>query len=151
MIACSSGCAWIGPSCVGRQQRGTVTTLEGTVAAGEIVSYQVRYETRGSQNDARFVWDGQPPATAPRIRIHATRIACTDFQAPPHVNSGACAVLASGGWSELGLPSAMIVTHGRGNPEVLGSPAEYKIWIVGDAERSARYTINITWFYGPDC
>jgi len=145
------GCALIGPSCIAQQQRGTVATLQGQVVAGQIISHLVRYETRGSQNDAQIAWDGQSPAAAPRIRFYATTAACSDFQAPPVVNTGACAVLASAGWTAIGFASTLIVTHGRGNPEVLGSTPEYKIWVVGEAERNAYYAITITWFFGPDC
>jgi hypothetical protein len=33
-------------------------------------------------------------------------------------------MLASAGWFEGGIASTLIVTHGRGNPVVLGSPPE---------------------------
>jgi hypothetical protein len=145
------GCALIGPSCLARQHEGTVAALQGEVAAGQVVSHLVRYETEGSQNNAQISWDAQSSPTAARIRAYATRAACDDFQPPPAVNTGACATLASAGWTPIGVASTLIVTHGRGNPEVLGATPEYKIWIVGDEERSARYAINITWFYGPDC
>jgi len=145
------GCAVLGPTCLGRQQRGTVATLEGEVAAGQLASHQVRYATEGSQNDAHLSWDSQYSPTAPRLRFYATRSACTEFQPPPAANTGACTVLASAGWTEIGIASTLITTHGRGNPERLGSPPEHKIWIVGDAERSARSAITITWFFGPDC
>jgi len=145
------GCAVLGPTCVARQQRGTVATLQGEVAAGQMASHQVRYATEGSQNDGHVSWDSQYSPTAPRLRFYATRSACTDFHPPPASNGEACAVLASAGWTEIGVASTLIVTHGRGNPERLGSPPEYRIWVVGDAERTARYTIAITWFFGPDC
>jgi hypothetical protein len=116
-----------------------------------VVSHLVRYGTSGSQNDARLSWDSQRSASPARVRIFATRSGCTDFQPPPAVNGGECAVVAAAGWTEVGIATTLIVTHGRGNPERLGSPPEYRIWVVGDAERSARYTIDITWFFGPDC
>jgi hypothetical protein len=43
-----------------------------------------------------------------------------------------------------------LLTNGRGNPAVLGTPAEYKLWVVGDAEQSSAYAIDITWVRGPD-
>jgi hypothetical protein len=151
VLASGWGCGVIGPTCIARQERGTVATLQGQVSAGQIVSHLVRYETQGSQNDGNLTWDGQYSAEAPRIRFFATRAACTNFQQPPAANTGDCAPLASAGWTTLGPASTLIVTHGRGNPEVLGATPEYKIWVVGDSERSAHYAITITWFFGPDC
>jgi hypothetical protein len=144
------GCGLIVP-CTDRQGRGTVATIAGEVAAGSIASHRVSYETRGSQNDATISWADQSLAAGPRLRVYATRAACEDFQPPQSTSSGACAVLGSAGWSNGVIANTLILTHGRGNPEVLGSPAEYKLWVVGDPERNARYTIHITWFYGPDC
>jgi hypothetical protein len=45
----------------------------------------------------------------------------------------------------------VIVTHGRGNPEILGTPPTNKVWIVGDRRQDVDYTIDISWFFGPDC
>ena len=145
------GCALIGPTCVAQQEQGTVAVVQGEVAAGEVVSHLVRYETQGSQNNAQITWDGQSSPAPPRIRIYATRAACTDFQPPPAANTGDCATLASAGWTTMGVANTLIVTHGRGNPEVLGSTPEYRIWVVGDTERGARYSITLSWFFGPDC
>ena len=47
--------------------------------------------------------------------------------------------------------ATLIVTHGRGNPEVLGTPPEFKVWVVGDATQRVSYTLTATWFRGPDC
>ncbi len=145
------GCGVIGPTCLGRQQRGTVATFEGEVAAGQMTLHRARYATEGSQNDAHLSWGDDSIPTGPRLRFYATGTACTDFQPPPAVNTGACAVLASAGCTEIGIARTLILTHGRGNPERLGSPPAYTIWVVGDAERSVRYSIAITWFFGPDC
>jgi hypothetical protein len=144
------GCALLGPTCVARQERHNVALLQGEVAAGEIVVHQVAYDTRGSQNDAVFLWNDQFTG-GPRLRAYATRIECTDFQPPPVLNTGACTTLASAGWTPSGIAGQLILTHGRGNPERLGTPPAYKIWIVGDAEKSARYTLEIKSFFGPDC
>jgi hypothetical protein len=46
---------------------------------------------------------------------------------------------------------SLIVTNGRGNPDILGTPAEYKLWVAGDPSQSVAYSISITWFFGPDC
>lgn len=145
------GCAILGPTCLARQQRGTVTTISGQVDAGEIVSHQVRYAVEGSQNSSTIEWSEYRSSDPPRVQFHATRVGCADFQAPPATNSGDCQVLGSAGWTQIGPVTNLTVTHGRGNPEVLDTDPQYKIWVIGDAERSVRYTINITWFYGPDC
>jgi hypothetical protein len=147
----NSGCNVIGPSCVSRQERGSVTSIAGQVAAGQIAWHQVRYETRGSQNDARVDWPDARLADGPRLMFYATRADCMDFKLPANGNTGDCAILARAGRGDLGLANTLIVTHGRGNPETLGSPPEYKIWVVGDPERLTGYTIEITWFFGPDC
>jgi hypothetical protein len=147
----ASGCNVVGPSCVSRQERGTVTTITGQVEGGQIVTHQVRYEPQGSQNDARVDWPDARMADGPRLMFYATKVGCTDFRLPANSNTGDCAILASAGRGELGLANTLTVTHGRGNPERLGSPPEYKIWVVGDPERFAGYTITITSFFGPDC
>ncbi len=147
----TTGCNIIGPSCVSRQERGTVTSITGQVAAGQVVTHQVKYEPRGSQNDALVDWPDARLADGPRLMFYATRVECTAFRLPANGNTGDCAILASAGRGDLGLANTLTVTHGRGNPETLGKPPEYKIWVVGDPERFTGYTINITWFFGPDC
>jgi hypothetical protein len=147
----TTGCSVIGPSCVSRQERGTVTSITGQVAAGQIAMHRVPYEAQGSQNDARVDWPDARSADGPRLRFYATRVECTDFQLPANSNIGDCATLASAGRGDMGLANTLIVTHGRGNPERLGNPPEYKIWVAGDPERLTGYTIEITWFFGPDC
>ena len=146
-----SGCAIIGPTCVARQQSGSVATLHGEVGAAQIVSHEVEYDTRGSQNTADLMWGDYRSSTPPQVRFHATGIECQHFQLPPASNTGACKVLATAGWTPIGPATNLIVTHGRGNPEVLGASARYRIWVAGDAERTTRYTMSITWFSGPDC
>jgi hypothetical protein len=124
--------------------------VTGRVEAGQIVSHVVPYETSGSQNDGQVSWPGDRRAGGPRLHFYATRVTCADFQ--PSAPTGACSVLARAGATDSGnLASTLIVTNGRGNPNVLGESAEYKIWVVGDSEQAADYTISITWFYGPDC
>ena len=145
------GCGLIGPSCLSRQKTGPVTTVVGEVAPAQIGVHRVPYDTEGSQNDARISWVGQGAADGPRISVHATRVGCADFRLPPQTNSGACALLASAGSIDGQIATTLVITNGRGNPDVLGSPAEYKLWVVGDPAQTARYTIDITWFYGPDC
>jgi hypothetical protein len=149
---CSWGCGLIGPSCLDRQQRGSVTALDGEIAPGQIASHQVPYGTEGSQNDVNIVWPDQTTRAGPRISVYATKTDCVEFLPP---GSGACAPIGSRGGTTGAdgefVQNRLIVTNGRGNPDILGSPAEYKLWVVGDPERMVRYSINITWFYGPDC
>ena len=151
IVYSSSGCGVIGPSCLGRQKTGAVTTVTGDVGPGAVVSHQVPYGTDGSQNNADIRWSGESAQGGPRIQVYATRLGCVDFDAAQTADLGACAVLSRAGWFGENIASTLIITHGRGNPEVLGSPAEYKLWIVGDPQQRATYTISITWFYGPDC
>jgi hypothetical protein len=147
---CSWGCDLLGPTCLSRQQRGVVTVLTGRVEPGQTVSHLVRYETSGSQNDADIQWAGYRSEGGPRITVYATQPGCVDFQ--PSAAAGTCAIVSRAGTLASGnIATTLIVTHGRGNPEVLGQPAEYKIWVVGDSEQTAHYTISITWFFGPDC
>jgi hypothetical protein len=122
------GCGLVGPSCLARQHQGTVATLSGEVEAQQVAVHRVPYGTEGSQNDVDIRWSGQFDANGPRIRVYATKVECVQF-----------------------VQSSLVITNGRGNPDVLGSPAEYKLWMVGDAEKTTRYSMTITWFYGPDC
>jgi len=150
-LLCPWGCGLLGPSCLDRQKTGPVTTIVGEVAPARIVVHQVPYGTEGSQNDAHISWVGQAAADGPRIGVYATKVGCADFRPPPATNGDACALLGRAGSIDGQIATTLIITNGRGNPDILGSPAEYKLWVVGDPEQSARYTIDITWFYGPDC
>ena len=145
------GCDLIGPTCVSRQKRGPVTTLTGRVSAGEVTMHRVPYGADGSQNNIEIRWSAGAASTpAPRLAAHATRVACNEFMLPAASNAGDCAIVASGASHVSGFAS-LIVTHGRGNPERLGNPPEYKLWIVGDDRQDVSYTIDVTWFFGPDC
>lgn len=156
-LVSTCGCGIAGPSCLDRQKTGPVTTVEGRVEAGQIVSHLVPYDTRGSQNDARISFAGQGTATGPRVTVYATLSGCDDFQ-PPSAdgagpNQGDCTPIARAG-GYLGpdgaiVPTSLIVT-GPGN----GAPAgfrEYKLFVVGDPQQAATYSVSITWFSGPDC
>jgi hypothetical protein len=145
----SSGCALVGPYCVSQQERGTVTTLRGSVGGDAVVMHRVSYDTRGSQNDTQIDWFGQRDADGPRLQIYATLVSCEQFTLPADANSGTCAVLARAGWTSQGIATTLILTHGRGNPERLGTPPEYKLWITSD--RATNYNITVSYFYGPDC
>lgn len=143
-----AACNPFGPSCLERREEGTLPPISGTVAADEIAMHRVAYDTRGSQNDARFSWPGQSTDGA-QLRAFATRATCEAFTLPSERNTGNCAILGAAGWSPAGVATTVVVTHGRGNPERLGNPPEYKLWVVSD--RFTPYTITIRWFYGPDC
>jgi hypothetical protein len=142
-----SGCGLLGPTCLSRQKTGVVTTISGEVAPRQVVSHRVPYGTEGSQNNLEITWTGKDAAEGPRIGAYVTKVDCVDFRPPPGTNTGSCSVLALASTGR----ELLIVTHGRGNPEILGNPPEYRLWIVGDAGQTVRYTISITWFSGPDC
>ena len=162
----ATGCGVTGPSCVGQQKRGDVFSLDGEVGAGAVAVHRVQYGTDGSQNDVKISWPGQMSG-APRIKVYATRVGCTDFS--PAAATGACALVGSAGGTlspnarpcvtahtcqptdDDIIQNSLIITNGRGNPDVLGTPAEYKLWVVGDPEASVRYSISATYFSGPDC
>ncbi len=145
------GCGLVGPSCLARQHRGTVAVINGEVAAGGIAVHRIAYDIQGSQNDVDLVWPESNRSGGPRLVAYATKAGCDNFALPAFTNTGECRVLA-GTPSVEGLAVAtLIVTHGRGNPEVLGTPAEFKVWIVGDDTRHVSYTLTATWFRGPDC
>jgi len=144
-----AGCNPIGATCVGRQKTGSVTSLSGTIGVGETVVHRLPYGTDGSQNNINVTWTNQSGPGAPQLGFYVTRVTCEQFA--PADATGTCAVLARGGLSDGHLVLSLVVTNGRGNPDVLGTPAEYKLWIIGDAAQAAAYTVTTTWFYGPDC
>jgi hypothetical protein len=119
------------------------------VEAGLVVMHQLTYDVRGSQNDAQITWPGQRDADAPQLRVYATLATCEAFTLPADQNVGACATIARGGWAAQGIVTDLTVTHGRGNPERLGTPPQYKLWITSD--RPTGYSILLSYFYGPDC
>ena len=128
LILCHSfGCGVIGPSCLRQQKTGAVTTVIGEVGPGAVVSYQLAYGTDGSQNKADVRWSGESAQGGPRIQVYATRLACVEFKADQASDVGDCAVLARAGWFGGPIASTLIITHGRGNPELLGSPARIQV------------------------
>jgi hypothetical protein len=149
LLLLSAGCGLVGPHCTNRQERGTAAIITGSVGAGEVMVHRVAYDTRGSQNDARIDWPGRQDPDAARLTVYATLASCEGFVLPADTNSGACAVVARGGWSAQGIATSLTVAHGRGNPEQFGNPAEYKLWITSD--RSTSYSIVVSYFFGPDC
>lgn len=149
-VACAS-CGLLGPSCLERQQGGAVTVVRGEVAAGSLTWHLLPYDTAGSQNTITVAWPGAGAAGGPRLQFHVTRAACERF-APGASVDDPCAVLAEAGQRQGGpFASTLTVTHGRGNPLVLGRPAEYRVWVVGDTDVSSSYTLDARWSYGPDC
>ena len=144
-----AGCGIVGPRCTARQERGTVTTINGSIASGEMVMHRVLYDTRGSQNDVDIQWPGQRTTDGPRLVVYATLPACEQFRLPADENSGDCAILARGGWASQGITTDLTLTHGRGNPERLGTPPEYKLWVTSD--QATAYGIVVSYFFGPDC
>jgi hypothetical protein len=149
MVLGASGCAVVGPSCMERQQSGHVATINGSVAAGGVARHEVMYASDGSQNDVNLTWSGQRSASPPRLAFYATRATCEAFD--PAAPQGGCAILGRGGWADGHIATTLIVTNGRGNPDVLGVPPVYRIWVVGDPDVASAYTMDITWFFGPDC
>ena len=153
MLACAvvsgAGCNPLAASCLSRQKTGSVASVNGTVGAGETVVHRLEYGTDGSQNTINVSWTSQGATGAPQLQFYATRTACENFT--PEKATGSCALLARGGWFDGHIASSLILANGRGNPDVLGTPAEYKLWVVGDPQQSATYTVMTTWFYGPDC
>ena len=146
------GCGLVGPSCLHQQSRGTTQEVRAQVGAGETIVHRLSYDSRGSQNDLEISWSGQTDTTGPRLTVYATKAGCETGPLPGFNGTGDCRILSSAGASDGGtIASRLIVTHGRGNPEVLGSPPEFKVWIVGDPVRSTVYTLTLTWFHGPDC
>jgi len=145
----SAGCNPIGASCISQQETGSVASLRGTIGAGQMLVHRVPYGTDGSQNDINVSWTNQGQPDAPQLQFYATRTVCENF-APANA-TGPCAILGMAGAFEGHIASSMIIANGRGNPDVLGTPAEYKVWIVGDRHQGAAYSVMTTWFYGPDC
>ena len=149
LVMAGAGCNPLGPSCLDRREEGTLPAVSGTVNGEEISMHVVAYDTRGSQNDVRLSWSGQSDPDGPHLRAYATQAGCLNFTLPAESNTGACQIVGSAGWAPTATSTTLIVTHGRGNPERLGSPPEFKLWIVSD--RVTSYSFTIRWFFGPDC
>jgi hypothetical protein len=152
-----SGCGVLGPSCLDQEKSGPVTTLTGRVEPGQIVSHVVPYDTRGSQNDAHISFSGQGTLTGPRLMVYATLESCDDGDfVPPTAQDtgeghGDCAPIARPG-GYLGPDGAIVPTQftltGPGNG---GSGNPYKIFIVGDPNQAASYSISVIWVHAVDC
>jgi hypothetical protein len=164
LLTGATGCAGLsGRACLQRQQRGNVFSVSGKVDPGGVTVHKVVYGTEGSQNNIKITWSGQRSPSGPRLRIYATRIECMDagevgnsgtFRRSSDEPGPPCATIGRiGGYSVEGefVQGDLIIANGRGNPDILGSPAEYKLWVFGDPYKRALYTIVGSYFYGPDC
>lgn len=149
-----AGCALLPSACLKRQVRREAWTVTGSIPAGHSVDRVVEYAVEGSQNDLSIRWTGQGTVGGPRLVVFATRVECMTAQAAAS-RSGVCGRIGSAGGSMAKpgefVQQSLTIVHGRGNPEVLGSPARYRLWIVGDAQQTTSYTITSASFYGPDC
>jgi hypothetical protein len=148
-VAGNAACSPLAASCIARQKTGPVASASGTIGAGETLVHRLPYGTDGSQNNIAVSWSNQSGPDASQLQFYATRTACENFT--PANATGACAVLARGGWTEGRVAPTLVIASGRGNPDVLGTPAEYKLWVIGDSKQGASYSVTTTWFYGPDC
>jgi hypothetical protein len=140
-------CSPFRPSCTG--ESGPVTSLTATVRAGDVTVHTIAYGTEGSQNDITVSWTDQGQPDAPDVRFSVTRASCETFLGVGV--SPECAVLARAGRIDGHVVVTMIVTHGRGNPERLGNPPAFKVWVEGDGARSAGYTIVVQWKRPVEC
>lgn len=106
-----------------------------------------------ASNTIEVTWPGAGAPGGPRLWFVATRSACSAFPREVALDpSSPCAVLAEAGQRHDGpLVSSMTVTHGRGNPAVLGTPPDYRVWIVNDATAPTPFTLDARWSFGPDC
>ena len=167
LVFVGTGCKSFDPfgsNCRSRQKRGIAGSITGRIEAGQVLSHTVLYDQRGSQNSGTARWESTTgPQVGADVRFYVTRTTCMEFVPPPpdselRRSRGACTVIGYAGVHFTPLvPSGSLtyptftITNGRGNPDILGVPAEYKLWVVGDPRQSATYTIDISWFYGPDC
>ena len=67
----TAGCGIVGPSCLDRQERGPVATLNGSVVAGEVVMHRVAYDTRGSHDPP--IMPAEMRSAIPAVASHTTR------------------------------------------------------------------------------
>lgn len=146
-----AGCSLLAPTCLSQQQQHAADPIYATAQAGQRVVHRVSYDARGSQNDVEIEWNDR--TLGRRLAAYATRATCEtgpDRAAPYDAD---CRVLSSGGSTEAASTGAihLTVTHGRGNPEVLGNPPAFKVWLVADADHSVFYILTPSSFYGPDC
>ena len=145
----SAGCSLLAPTCLAQQERHYAEPETARIEAGEVIVLRRSYDARGSQNDIGIDWSGRLDGTT--LQAFITRADCETGPDREASFTSACRALASGGSSGSVNITNMIVTHGRGNPEVLGNPPEFKIWLYGDPAKSTIYTLRQTSFHGPDC
>jgi hypothetical protein len=146
----SAECGIIGPSCLGQQQRRVGESIVGYVEAGATTMHLLTYDVAGSENDIAFDWNGRLAPQSLRLRAYATRAGCVSG---PVWDPGAgdCTILSAAGSHDGIYASNLTVTHGRGNPNVLGTPPAFKIWVFGDPNNATDYVLRPSSFLGPDC
>jgi hypothetical protein len=170
LAAGTTGCGLLGPGCLDRQKTGHVTSFVGRVGPGQVATHLLPYDLKGSQNNVEIAWSGQGQAGAPRLRLFATNAGCLDF-VPPQAGETdgdpGCTVISRGGGylapdarpcavdgsctpnPDEVVNTSMIVT-GPGNGATPDF-REYKLHVVGDPGRESDYSVDVTWFSGPDC
>jgi hypothetical protein len=149
-----TGCGIVAPSCVDH----VITTVNGNVGPGQVVTHLMPYETKASQNDLEMTWPaGQRRADGLRPRMYATSVSCTDFVPPtsdnPNPNTAACKVISKSFGFQA--PDGEVIYNqltvtGPGNGQPLDF-REYKLHVVGDPSQAANYSITATWHSGFDC
>jgi hypothetical protein len=146
-----AGCNLLAPSCLSRQQQTFGDAVYGTVQANQMVVHHLAYDARGSQNDIDIEWNDR--TLGRRLAAYLTRATCETGPDPNASYDASCRILSRGGSTETppAGPIHLLVTHGRGNPEVLGNPPAYRVWLIADPDRSVYYTLTPSSFYGPDC
>ena len=144
-----AGCNLLAPACLAQQERHASEPRTARIAAGELVVVRLPYDTRGSQNDVEIDWSGRVSGT--RLTAYATRAECEAGPNREAAFTANCRVLAQGGTGDGGGVILLVITHGRGNPYVLGDPPAFKIWLYGDPILDTIYTLTASSFYGPDC
>jgi hypothetical protein len=144
-----AGCNLLVPTCLGRQERHSTEPRTAQIEPGALVVLHLSYDIRGSQNDIEIEWSSRLDGT--RIEAYATRAECETGPERGNASTDSCRVLSRGGNGTSQGPIRLILTHGRGNPETLGNPPDFKIWIYGDPAKATTYTLTASSFYGPDC
>ena len=115
VAAGGAACNPIGASCVSRQKTGLVASVSGTIGVEETVVHRLAYGTDGSQNNISVTWRSQDGTGTPRLRFYVTRVTCEGLTELNLNLTGACAVLARGGWVDGHIASTLIIANGRGN------------------------------------
>ena len=168
----TSGCGVIGPSCLERQQRGSVTSVTGSVDALQVVEQRgalrsTRFAERRRDQLGRSGFLGRAATRSLRNccrlrRVHTTRAGCAERRhyrpLPDHFavrwNPGTGCPRVRASWHMpchvRGHRLPLIDRH-RSRQRCTSGFSQYKLHVVGDAARQVSYSISITYFFGPDC